>query len=178
MAQEEGFEPPTSRLTAGCSTTELLLNKLVKDLKSLARKISDDNIVKTENPLRIKLLAAGLAVYSAKKRGHSLSTMKLKNHIFICTNQRPEGHPRGCCQSKSSEDLVKSLKEGLSQAGLAREVRAQKAGCLDDCESGHSMVVYPEGVWYGKVKPDDIPEIIQSHLIGGKPVERLRILGK
>ena len=68
MAQEEGFEPPTSRLTAGCSTTELLLNKLVKDLKSLARKISDDNIVKTENPLRINFLRQG-SQFTVQRKG-------------------------------------------------------------------------------------------------------------
>ena len=104
--------------------------------------------------------------------------MKLKSHIFVCTNQRPEGHPRGCCQSKNSERLVQSFKQELSRAGLAQEVRAQKSGCLDACEFGPAVVVYPEGVWYGQVQPQDIAESVESHIIHGKPVERLKIPGK
>ena len=104
--------------------------------------------------------------------------MKLKSHIFVCTNQRPEGHPRGCCQSKNSEDLIKAFKQGLSQVGLSQEVRAQKSGCLDVCEFGPAVVIYPEGIWYGKVSAEDVSEIVQSHLLNGQPVERLRIPGK
>lgn len=104
--------------------------------------------------------------------------MKLKAHVFICTNQRPEGHVRGCCQSKQSEALVQLFKQEVSRAGLAQEVRAQKAGCLDVCEHGPAVVVYPEGVWYGKVTPADVSEIVESHLVQGKVVERLQIPGK
>ncbi len=104
--------------------------------------------------------------------------MKLKAHVFVCTNERPAGHPRGCCKEKGSENLVKLFKEELSKAGLNKQIRAQKAGCLDVCESGPAVVVYPEGVWYGHVKPEDIKEIVQSHLIEGQPVERLKISDK
>lgn len=104
--------------------------------------------------------------------------MKLKSHVFVCTNQRPEGHPRGCCQSKNSENLVQLFKQELRRVGSAKEIRAQKAGCLDACEYGPAVVVYPEGVWYGKVTPEDVSEIVESHLINGKPVERLRIAEK
>ncbi len=104
--------------------------------------------------------------------------MKLKSHIFVCTNQRPEGHVRGCCQSKNSEALVRAFKQELSQSGLNREVRAQKAGCLDVCEHGPAVVIYPEGVWYGNVSTQDVFEIVKSHIIQGKPVERLLIPGK
>lgn len=103
---------------------------------------------------------------------------KLKAHIFVCTNERAPGHPRGCCKSKGSEQLVDLFKQELKDAGMKGETRAQRAGCLDTCEFGPSVVVYPEGVWYGGVKPGDVREIVQSHIAGGKPVDRLRIPGK
>lgn len=56
-------------------------------------------------------------------------------------------------------------------------MRANAAGCLDACAFGTSVVVYPEGVWYGGVKAEDVLEIVESHLLGGKPVERLRMKG-
>lgn len=102
----------------------------------------------------------------------------LKFHIFICTNERIAGHPRGCCKEKGSEELVQLFKLEIAKAGLAPVTRAQRAGCLDTCELGPSVVVYPEGVWYGQVRPEDVSEIVQSHLLKGKPVERLRIPGK
>jgi len=104
--------------------------------------------------------------------------MTLKAHVFICTNERPPGHVRGCCQQKKSEQLVQLFKQELVKAGIQKEVRAQKAGCLDVCEFGPAIVVYPEAIWYGKVTPEDIPEIVQSHIIGGTPVHRLKIPGK
>lgn len=104
--------------------------------------------------------------------------MKLQSHIFVCTNERPADHPRGCCKAKNSETLVEEFKKQLLAKGLKGKVRAQKAGCLDTCEFGAAMVVYPEGVWYGKVTLDDVPEIIEKHIQGGQPVDRLRIPGK
>lgn len=103
---------------------------------------------------------------------------KLKSHIFVCTNERPAGHPRGCCKAKGSEELVQTFKLEVAKAGLAAEVRAQKSGCLDVCEHGPVVVVYPEGVWYGGVQTGDVAEIVTAHIAGGTPVERLRIPGK
>mgnify|MGYP000980371526 CR=1 FL=1 len=71
-----------------------------------------------------------------------------------------------------------AFKEELVRRELNVDVRAQKAGCLDICEAGPSVVIYPEGIWYGKVKPEDVQEIVQSHLIDGQPVERLKVPGK
>jgi (2Fe-2S) ferredoxin len=103
---------------------------------------------------------------------------KLKAHIFVCTNERPSGHPRGCCKEKKSEELIPLFKQELAKAGFTFNVRAQRSGCLDVCEFGPSLVVYPEGVWYGNVKPEDVAEIVKSHIGEGKPVERLKIPGK
>ncbi|MBY0470526.1 (2Fe-2S) ferredoxin domain-containing protein [bacterium] len=103
---------------------------------------------------------------------------KLTHHVFICTNERPDGHPRGCCKARNSEEVLKAFKEEVAKRNLKSQVRAQKAGCLDVCEEGASVVVYPEGIWYGKVSPTDVTEIVQSHLVEGRPVQRLKIPGK
>lgn len=98
-----------------------------------------------------------------------------KHHVFVCINERPEGHPRGCCSSKGSVDLHAALKKAAAKAGLKDIVRINKAGCLDQCEQGATIVVYPEAVWYGHVTLADVDEIVRDHLLDGRPVERLRI---
>lgn len=103
---------------------------------------------------------------------------RFDKHIFICENVRPEGHPRGCCSEKGSVQLREKLKKRLKELGLSSTIRANGAGCLDACEFGVSMVVYPEQVWYGGVKENDLDEIIQSHLINNIEVERLKIKDK
>ena len=100
---------------------------------------------------------------------------RFERHIFICTNQRPEGHPRGCCSPSGEGELHRLFKMKLAQRGIKGTVRANKSGCLDQCEIGPTVVVYPEAVWYGHVTPEDVDEIIDSHIIGGRPVERLVI---
>jgi (2Fe-2S) ferredoxin len=101
--------------------------------------------------------------------------MRYDKHIFICTNQREPGHPRGCCAEKGSEELRARFKSALKERGLSRRMRANASGCLDACEYGAAIVVYPDNVWYGGVTVDDIDEIIESHLLKDEPVERLRI---
>ena len=100
---------------------------------------------------------------------------KFERHIFVCCNQREPGHPRGCCDPKGQAELQGLFKQKLAQHGLKGKVRANKAGCLDQCEHGPNLVVYPEAVWYGRVTAADVDEIIESHIIGGKPVARLLI---
>ena len=96
-----------------------------------------------------------------------------EKHIFICGNQRIPGHPRGCCDPQGNAELQKTFKKKLAERGLKGRVRANQSGCLDQCEHGPNLVVYPEAVWYGRVTLDDVDEIIDSHIVGGKPVERL-----
>jgi (2Fe-2S) ferredoxin len=99
----------------------------------------------------------------------------LDKHVFICTNRRDENNPKGSCAQKGSEAIREAFKKQLHERGLKGRMRANAAGCLDQCEHGCAVVVYPEQVWYGGVKPEDVAEIIDQHLIGGRPVERLRI---
>jgi (2Fe-2S) ferredoxin len=98
-----------------------------------------------------------------------------ERHIFVCTNQRPEGHPRGCCDPENNSALQGRFKKALADRGLKGSVRANRAGCLDQCEHGPTVVVYPDNVWYGFVTADDVAEIVDSHVVGGVPVERLRM---
>lgn len=100
---------------------------------------------------------------------------RFKRHIFVCTNERPAGHPKGCCRSKGSELVRDRIKEELKKRGLIRIVRGNAAGCLDACEHGVTLVVYPEGIWYGRVTPEDVPEIIDRTVLRGEVIQRLVI---
>jgi (2Fe-2S) ferredoxin len=96
-------------------------------------------------------------------------------HIFVCCNEREAGHPRGCCVARGSESVREAFRRELKSAGLSGAMRANKAGCLDQCEHGVTVVIYPDQVWYGFVRAEDVPEIVRSHLVEGRPVERLRL---
>jgi (2Fe-2S) ferredoxin len=100
---------------------------------------------------------------------------RFQRHVFICTNQRTADDPRGCCRARGSEEVAETFKKELHARGLKRIVRANKAGCLDQCEHGVTVVVYPDAVWYGRVTAADVAEIVDSHVVGGKPVARLVI---
>jgi (2Fe-2S) ferredoxin len=100
--------------------------------------------------------------------------MKYQKHVFICTNQKDA--PKKCCGEERGMALVDAFKNSLKEKGLNVEIRAQKAGCLDVCGFGPSLVVYPEGTFYGNVQLTDIEEIIESHLVNNTPVERLVIV--
>jgi (2Fe-2S) ferredoxin len=101
--------------------------------------------------------------------------MRFQHHVFVCENRRDPADPRGCCGAKGSPAIREALKAELHKRGLKGKVRANAAGCLDACAFGPTVVVYPEGVWYGGVKPEDVPEIVERHLVNGEPVERLRM---
>jgi (2Fe-2S) ferredoxin len=98
-----------------------------------------------------------------------------EKHLFICTNQREPGSARGCCSPDGQGELQKLFKEATAAAGVKVTVRANKAGCLDQCEHGPVVVVYPEAVWYGWVQATDVAEIVAEHVVHGRPVERLRL---
>lgn len=96
-----------------------------------------------------------------------------QRHVFVCINERSADHPRGSCKAKGGAEVRDALKAALKAKGIGKEIRANNAGCLDQCEQGVTIVVYPEQVWYGHVTLADVEEIVESHLVHGKPVERL-----
>lgn len=101
--------------------------------------------------------------------------MYYRYHVFFCTNKRDDGS--ACCANHDAQalrDYAKARIKSLGLAGAGR-VRINNAGCLDRCNEGPVIVVYPEGVWYTYVDKQDIDEIIQKHLIDGEAVDRLRI---
>jgi (2Fe-2S) ferredoxin len=100
---------------------------------------------------------------------------KFHKHILICTHERPGGHSSGCCKNANSEDVLMEFKKQIAESGLKRVVRANKSGCLDQCSKGPVVVVYPDAVWYGAVNPEDVAEILEEHVLGGRPVVRLQI---
>lgn len=95
-----------------------------------------------------------------------------QSHVFVCTNRRPDGHKRGSCAAKDSEKLRDYMKVRAKELGIPG-IRINSAGCLDRCELGPTMVIYPEGVWYGVATTADIDEILDAHLVKGGRVERL-----
>lgn len=96
-------------------------------------------------------------------------------HLFFCTNLREDGSD--CCQRFDAQHMREYAKQRSKQLGIAGRngVRINTAGCLDRCQEGPVLVVYPEGVWYTYIDQSDVDEIIEKHLLNGQIVERLRI---
>lgn len=98
-------------------------------------------------------------------------------HVFVCCNRRPDGHRRGSCAARGSEGLRDYMKARAKELGL-KGVRVNMAGCLDRCEFGPTMVIYPEGVWYRAGTREEVDEILQAHLVEGRRAERLMLTEK
>jgi len=101
--------------------------------------------------------------------------LPLDRHVFVCENERDPSNPKGCCAARGAKEVRARLKKLAFEAGLRGKVRINSAGCLDQCEHGVTLAVYPEAVWYGGVTVDDVDEIFTEHVLGGRPVERLRL---
>ncbi len=100
-----------------------------------------------------------------------------ERYLFICTNRRPDGHPKGSCAAKGADELVTALKEALVKRGVAKDiVRACASGCLDLCESGATVLQEPEHVAYGHVTLADVDAIADA-ASRGEVVERLAVHG-
>lgn len=96
------------------------------------------------------------------------------SHVFLCINVRPTGHPRGCCSEKGAIELRAYMKNRAKELGLSG-IRINASQCLDRCEFGPTMVIYPEGVWYRCASKDDVDEILKVHLVEGSRVTELLI---
>lgn len=96
-----------------------------------------------------------------------------KHHVFVCTNKRPPGHPKGSCAERGANEVLAALTDLVEQRELFETVKVNASNCLGPCRSGPTIVVYPENTWYAGVKIADVPEIVESHFVQGKPVQRL-----
>ncbi|MEX0713587.1 MAG: (2Fe-2S) ferredoxin domain-containing protein [Pirellulales bacterium] len=97
------------------------------------------------------------------------------SHIFVCCNTRSAGHPRGCCNPDGSEALRQCFKAEIKRRNLGPLVRANLSGCLDQCELGPTVVIYPQQIWYGRVMLADVPRIVEETVIGGRVLGDLLI---
>ena len=106
-----------------------------------------------------------------------MNTRYFQRHVFFCTNDRGAGAERPSCNQCGSAALREYAKAKVKKMGLSGpgKVRINTSGCLDRCEEGPAIVVYPEGAWYTYIDEMDIDEIIEEHLVGGRVVERLLI---
>ena len=96
-----------------------------------------------------------------------------EKHVFVCVQNRPLGHPRPSCGQKNCAEVAEEFFWHLQERQLFEKVQVTTTGCLGPCSEGPSVLVYPEGVMYGKVQKSDVSEIFEQHLQNGKPVERL-----
>lgn len=88
-------------------------------------------------------------------------------------NKRADDDPRGCCLGRGAEEILTTFKKEIKKRGLKGKIRANRAGCLDACAFGPSVVIYPEGIWYTVKTREDALEVIEEHLVKGKIIERL-----
>lgn len=99
---------------------------------------------------------------------------KPEKHVFVCSQSRPPAHPRGCCAAKGANDVLQAFWQELQKRNLYDCINVTFSGCLGPCDGGPNVLVYPEGVLYRGLTKDDVAAIFDEHLLGGKPVERLR----
>lgn len=97
-----------------------------------------------------------------------------RKQVFVCTNER-SGGGRVSCGEKKGMLLVAKFKKLIKEKGLKAEIRAQRTGCFDFCEYGPVVVIYPEGIAYGKVNANDVEPIMEQHLVREKPLKELQI---
>ena len=89
-----------------------------------------------------------------------------RKHVFICVSGKT-------CPGQGAEEVLSEFRKEMLERGLKKEIRINKAGCFDQCGNGPLVVVYPDNIWYAFVQPSDVREIVEEHLLNGKPVERL-----
>ena len=100
---------------------------------------------------------------------------RFRKHLFICINEREPGNPKGSCASRGSAELLDYAKMRSHEMGLKGIIRINKAGCLDACYYGPTLVVYPDDIWYAPRSKEDMEEILQEHIQQNRIVKRLTI---
>ena len=100
---------------------------------------------------------------------------KPERHVFVCVQNRPQGHPRGSCGEKNCAAIMEKFASEVQNRMLFDKIAITNTGCLGPCFNGPSVLVYPEGIMYGGITVDDVSEIFDKHLVGGEPVERLQV---
>ena len=100
---------------------------------------------------------------------------KPNKHVFVCTQQRPPGHPRGSCGQHGSGAVYEEFLQQLEKRNLFNSIQVTATGCMGPCSEGPSVLVYPEGIMYGKVNKENVTEIFDQHLVAGTPVESLKV---
>jgi (2Fe-2S) ferredoxin len=100
---------------------------------------------------------------------------KPSKHIFICTSSRHNGQQKGFCHAQAGVDVLMKFMEEIEMREMGGEVFINNTGCFGICEKGPIVVIYPDNVWYKSVTPEDVAEIVESHIEGGKIVERLAL---
>lgn len=102
--------------------------------------------------------------------------LTFRHHVFMCTNRKPDDD--GCCAARGSEQVLQKFRAEIAARKLQGEIHVTACGSLGTCGHGPNMVVYPEGTWYSGVSVNDVTELIEQHLLGGKVVERLAWLDR
>ncbi|MET0052057.1 MAG: (2Fe-2S) ferredoxin domain-containing protein [Candidatus Thiodiazotropha sp.] len=100
---------------------------------------------------------------------------KPSKHVFVCVQNRPLGHPRPSCSSKNCAEVAEEFYWHLQDRQLFDKVQVTTTSCLGPCSEGPSVLVYPEGVMYGRVSKADVATIFEEHLQNDQPVERLQV---
>jgi (2Fe-2S) ferredoxin len=105
----------------------------------------------------------------------TLTTLQRKRYLFVCINRRADDNPKGCCAAKDSEEVYRALKAEVAARGLAKlEARVCTSSCLDQCESGVTVLIEPDHFFYGRVTVADVSEIVDG-LVKGQSVKRLMV---
>lgn len=99
---------------------------------------------------------------------------KFRHHILVCENERPADSPKGCCAGKGGAEIREAIKAEIERRGWRKIVRASSTKCLDQCALGPVLAIYPQDIWYGNVKKEDVPQLLDA-LQSGRPFEPLRI---
>jgi len=120
-------------------------------------------------------VVADLSPLTSRPAYSPLTSLQRKRYLFVCINRRADDNPKGCCAAKDSEDVYRALKGEVAARGLAKlEARVCTSSCLDQCDTGVTVLVEPDHFFYGRVTVADVPEIVDG-LITGQPVKRLML---